>query len=325
MQFNKHSTRSETGQKRKLLFFSPAITLNNSSFQQITRTMTIQEIKAISISSFLSSKGYEPVNKKGYKWWYLSPLHTEQTASFKVDLNKNVWYDFGLGKGGNIIDLAMELYQTHNISEVLHMMGRSIILPTTPIQSTCPQKDTSFEDIYVKELEHPALLNYLLERGIDSITAKSLCVEIHYKSDGKRYFAIGFRNDSGGYELRNLYFKGCIAPKAITTIRNPETACHVFEEFMDYLSYLALYGKCDAVVLNSIVNIPSALPILNKYSLVCCHLDNDKAGRMATKQIMEALENKCTDASNEYGAYKDLNEYLISKSATFQQKGKNNS
>ena len=94
MQFNKHSTRSETGQKRKLLFFSPAITLNNSSFQQITRTMTIQEIKAISISSFLSSKGYEPVNKKGYKWWYLSPLHTEQTASFKVDLNKNVWYDF---------------------------------------------------------------------------------------------------------------------------------------------------------------------------------------------------------------------------------------
>lgn len=50
--------------------------------------MTIQEIKAISISGFLSSKGYEPVNKKGYKWWYLSPLHTEQTASFKVDLNK---------------------------------------------------------------------------------------------------------------------------------------------------------------------------------------------------------------------------------------------
>ena len=61
--------------------------------------MTIQEIKAISISGFLSSKGYEPVNKKGYKWWYLSPLHTEQTASFKVDLNKNVWYDFGLGDG----------------------------------------------------------------------------------------------------------------------------------------------------------------------------------------------------------------------------------
>ena len=285
--------------------------------------MTIQEIKAISISGFLSSKGYEPVNKKGYKWWYLSPLHTEQTASFKVDLNKNVWYDFGLGKGGNIIDLAMELYQTHNISEVLHMMERSIILPTTLTQSTCPQKDTSFEDIYVKELEHPALLNYLLERGIDSITAKSLCVEIHYKSDGKRYFAIGFKNDAGGYELRNPYFKGCIAPKAITTIRNHEGVGHVFEGFMDYLSYLILHSECDAVVLNSIVNIPNVLPILNKYSQICCHLDNDKAGRMATWQIMKALGDKCTDASNEYEEYKDLNEYLMNKSIAFLQKGRN--
>ena len=64
--------------------------------------MTIQEIKAIQISNFLASKGYEPINRKGNKWWYLSPLHTEKTASFKVDLTKNVWYDFALGKGGNI-------------------------------------------------------------------------------------------------------------------------------------------------------------------------------------------------------------------------------
>lgn len=132
--------------------------------------MTIQEIKAIQISNFLASKGYEPINRKGNKWWYLSPLHTEKTASFKVDLTKNVWYDFALGKGGNIIDLAMQLYHTQNISEVLHMMGHSIILPTIPIHSTCSQKDTSFEDIKVKELAHPALLQYLSGRGVDSIT-----------------------------------------------------------------------------------------------------------------------------------------------------------
>ena len=51
--------------------------------------MTIQDIKTIQISDFLSNKGYEPVNTKGDKWWYLSPLHSERTASFKVDLNKN--------------------------------------------------------------------------------------------------------------------------------------------------------------------------------------------------------------------------------------------
>lgn len=83
---------------------------------------------------------------------------------------------------------------------------------------------------------------------------------------------------------------------------------------MDYLSFLILHGECDAVVLNSIVNIPNALPILKEYSQICCHLDNDTAGRMATRQIMEALGAKCTDPSNEYGEYKDLNEYLMSKS-----------
>ena len=82
---------------------------------------------------------------------------------------------------------------------------------------------------------------------------------------------------------------------------------------MDYLSYLVLHGKCDAVVLNSIVNIPHGLPILNEYSQVYCHLDNDTAGRMATKQIMTALENKCFDAASEYVEYKDLNDYLMSK------------
>lgn len=83
---------------------------------------------------------------------------------------------------------------------------------------------------------------------------------------------------------------------------------------MDYLSFLILHGECDAVVLNSIVNIPNALPILKEYSQISCHLDNDTAGRMATRQIMEALGAKCTDASNEYGEYKDLNENLMSKS-----------
>lgn len=287
--------------------------------------MTIQEIKAIPISDFLTSNGYEPVNKKGFKWWYLSPLHTEQTASFKVDLTKNVWYDFGLGKGGNILDLTMELYHTQNISEVMRIMNHSVIIPIQQPIGIRTEEKAAFESVVVKKLEHPALLQYLSGRGIDSVRAKSQCVEIHYKNGDKNYFAIGFKNDADGYELRNPYFKGCIAPKAITTISNHEATCHVFEGFIDYLSYLILHAECDAVVLNSIVNIPCALPILNKYSQICCHLDNDTAGRIATRQIMEVLGAKCTDASNEYGEHKDLNEYLMSKSMAFRQKGKNNS
>lgn len=275
--------------------------------------MTIQEIKNIQISDFLASRGFVPTNKKGSKWWYLSPLHAEHTASFKVDLNKNVWYDFGLSKGGNILDLAMELYHTQNVSEIIRMMSHLTIMPMCPTQQAPCQESASFEDIEVGELVHPALLGYLSSRGINSIIGKSQCVEIHYKKGGKNYFAIGFKNDAGGYELRNPYFKGCIAPKAITTIVNHETECHVFEGFMDYLSYFVLYGECAAVVLNSIVNIPHALPVLDEYSQVFCHLDNDTAGRMGTQQIIVALGNKCTDAASKYDGHKDFNEYLMSK------------
>ena len=275
--------------------------------------MTIQEIKSIQISDFLANKGYEPINRKENKLWYLSPLHTEQTASFKVDLNKNVWYDFGLGKGGNIIDLAMALYHTQNVSEVIRMMSHSAAISTCPIQHAPCQESAAFEDIEVRELAHTALLGYLSSRGINPIIGKSQCVEIHYKRNGKNYFAIGFKNNAGGYELRNPYFKGCIAPKTITTIVNYETECHVFEGFMDYLSYLVLYGECAAVVLNSIVNIPHALPILDEYSQVLCHLDNDAAGRMGTQQLVTTLGKKCVDAASEYDGHKDFNEYLMSK------------
>ena len=56
--------------------------------------------KKIQIADFFAEKGYLPISKKGTNWWYLSPLHNENTASFKVNVDKNVWYDFGLGKGG---------------------------------------------------------------------------------------------------------------------------------------------------------------------------------------------------------------------------------
>lgn len=68
-------------------------------------------------------------------------------------------------------------------------------------------------------------------------------MELHFSHGGKSYFAIGFKNKSGGYEVRNLFFKGCMSPKDITHIRQqgePRYTCYVFEGMMDYLSFLSL-------------------------------------------------------------------------------------
>ena len=47
----------------------------------------------------------------------------------------------------------------------------------------------------------------------------------------RRFFAIGFRNDAGGWELRSPQFKGSSAPKSITTFdRHGDTAHRALHE-----------------------------------------------------------------------------------------------
>ena len=64
--------------------------------------MNIGQAKQIDLVDYLASLGYNPAKIKREEYWYLSPLREERTASFKVDRRQNVWYDHGLGTGGNL-------------------------------------------------------------------------------------------------------------------------------------------------------------------------------------------------------------------------------
>ena len=63
--------------------------------------MDIQTAKQIKIADYLHSLGFSPVKQQGINLWYKSPLREETEASFKVNTERNQWYDFALGKGGN--------------------------------------------------------------------------------------------------------------------------------------------------------------------------------------------------------------------------------
>ena len=81
--------------------------------------MTIEEAKSIRIADYLYSLGYSPVKQQGINLWYKSPFREESEASFKVNTEREQWYDFGLGKGGNIISLAAHLYATDHVPYIL--------------------------------------------------------------------------------------------------------------------------------------------------------------------------------------------------------------
>lgn len=77
--------------------------------------MNIQEAKQIKIADYLQSLGYSPVKQQGNCLWYKSPFRQETEASFKVNTDRNLWFDYGLGRGGNIIALAGVLYASDHV------------------------------------------------------------------------------------------------------------------------------------------------------------------------------------------------------------------
>ena len=161
---------------------------------------------------------------------YISPFRQENKPSLKVDYNRNLWYDFGSNQGGSIIDLVMKMnnFSLKEAYEHLSKYSHQDIQALPYYEKSNSKEDTfSFHRdspnsgislLGIKPLSHAKLLEYLQDRGINLNIAKSVCNEVHYEIKERKYFAIGFKNYSGGYEIRNAYFKGCISPKEITII-----------------------------------------------------------------------------------------------------------
>ena len=232
-----------------------------------------------------------------------------------------------LGKGGNIIALAAHLYATDHVPYILKRIAEQTphVRPVSFSFGKQSSSKPSFQQLEIVPLSSPALLAYLQGRGINTELAKRECSEARFTHNGKRYFAIAFPNVSGGYEIRNRYFKGCIAPKEISHIKQPGTAretCYVFEGFMDYLSFLTLrlencpkypeLDRQDYMVLNSVANVSKAIYPLGSYERIHCFFDNDRAGMEAMQQIYKEYGRDLyiRDASQTYSGCKDLNEYL---------------
>lgn len=293
----------------------------------------IKEIKSIPLASFMSRLGHEPAARKGTRLWYKSPLRHEHTPSFKVETALNCWYDFGLGEGGNIIDLAAELYQSNDLCYLMRCIADSYPVPSVPTIASsflcgakrqgrlAPQQSApSMERFKIVPLEHRALVAYLQERGIPAQIAKANCKEAHYSVNSKTYFAVAFENVNNGWELRNRYFKGCRGRKDISYLPwardGPSTECAVFEGFIDYLSALALgiISGADAIILNSVVNVNKAVPFFKDYRTINCYLDNDNAGQNALSELTAIYGSIVIDRSTLYSEFNDLNEYLTNRS-----------
>lgn len=178
-----------------------------------------ERVRQTDMVSYLSRIGIEPARISGANYWYLSPFRDEKTPSFKINRNLNLWYDFGEGAGGNLIDFGIR-YHRCSVADFLNAFKKDILLlPALAPPSTrkAQRQESKIRILDEQPLQKPALLSYLQNRCIDLDIARAHCRQVHYELSGKPYYAVGFANDAGGYELRNPYSKISSSPKDITT------------------------------------------------------------------------------------------------------------
>ena len=278
--------------------------------------MEIQRIKQIAITDYLQQQGYAPARVQGIHYWYYSPLRNESTPSFKVNTERNQWYDFGSGEHGDIIDLVCALHRC-TISEAIRLLSGAKQVAHQEFSFGSERKiyERKLEILSAQPLSNPNLLRYLAARAIPLPIASAYCSEVLFRNMKRTYYAIGFANDALGWEIRNMYFKGCIAPKAITTISKATDVLQIFEGFMDFLSWQTLNpsSTCDTIVLNSLALLPRIQEKIKSYKQVEGFLDNDDAGRKSFA-VLRQMFPQVVDGATRYRAHKDLNEWLVAQS-----------
>jgi DNA primase len=291
--------------------------------------MNIEKAKDIDMVDYLATLGHHPTRVNKPHYWYKSPFHEERTSSFKINRQLNKWFDFSEGKGGNLVDFGV-LYYRCNVKDFLERLDR-------PGMSLNPHQihrhDTSLrqEDknkiriLNVKPIVSLPLIKYFRGRQIpDAIAAKYL-KEVAYAVKDKNYYALGFKNDSGGYELRNEYVKNSSSPKDSTFIDNGGKDLAVFEGFFNFLSHRAMNANQEApasnfLILNSTAFFEKNLPRMQEYRRVHLYLDNDKTGQKCTQQALALDKEKFTDERGLYQKYGDLNDWLVHTQQTQRQR-----
>ena len=286
----------------------------------------LSRIKRYSIVEYLERKGFKPVRRTPSYALYRSPLREETHPSFKVDTEKNLWIDYGEGRGGSVIDLCMRL-EGHTLSEAIRRLGQN-----APVNGTY-----SFLNDFVPNNSQPVMavngarrlieISDTLPSHFQEYLTKVRCINlekampflkcISYEVRGRHYQAIGFANLSGGYELRDdKTFKGTIAPKDITPIfEDMEQPVCLFEGFMDFLSFLSMKEEITnhCLVMNSVSNVARTIRYLNDRHLthIRAFLDNDEAGWRAVQDFIKAGFH-VEDMNIHFQDFKDLNDFHVS-------------
>ncbi|WP_278352379.1 toprim domain-containing protein [Chryseobacterium gleum] len=289
--------------------------------------MNCKQLNSIRLQEVLAFLGHLPTRQNEKEAWYISPFGPESHASFKVDRPKNLWYLFSEGAGGTTTDFIQKYLNT-SVKVALDWASNQNF-SSFHQQTKTLKPNPNYHIDKIMDIAHPNLIQYLYERSL-SEKVYPFIKEVWFTTNNKQFYAVGFKNNSGGWELRNVFYKGALHKKDISvlpffssagSITSDETGNNItnqkvaiFEGFTDALSFIEMQKSFqgDLLVLNSTAMLKKALTALDAYSEISLFLDNDKTG-MQCKDTITTHFPHAKDFSHIYSDHKDLNQYLTAK------------
>ena len=281
---------------------------------------------------------FEPDNLKQIS---ANVYSTVEHDSLMINNGKWCWFSRGIG-GRTALDYLIKVKGLRFPDAVARIIGN----PADPLPlSIRPPPETPKIFIMPEVASNPSrAFQYLVGRGIDPEIVQ-WCIDhrlifetakhgnvlfIGYDQDGNpKYGAVrsttdSFKGDVKGSDKR-FSFK-------IVNAQSPRTV-HVFEAAIDLLSYATLekqFGEkwlkrsyLSLAGIGAGKNVPKALEqFLKDYpdiSYINLHLDNDEPGRIAAKNIKEALGGRYKFRDNPPPFGKDFNDFLLHKNEKAKQ------
>jgi 5S rRNA maturation endonuclease (ribonuclease M5) len=285
-----------------------------------------EKLKTIEADTVLNMLGLS-YEKTGDRLMTLASYRDENTASISIQKRngKWLWKDFGSGKGGSWIDLVMFALNLSYIDAIkfLNNIENAEICNDKKKFSFGRQeekglKPNGIEITAVTEIKDFELIEYLHSRAIHFIPDGLKQINYSVIKNNKTYLnsAIGIKNSSSGYALRNKKIKMNIGKSAYSLFSKDSQKQLVFvvEGMFDGLTVAEkmkdrLY---DLIILNSVKNLNAfVLEILSNYKNIILALDNDESGKEAENKIISQIKSVPIYKLN-FKA-KDLNAALILK------------
>ena len=135
---------------------------------------------------------YVDLKKRGKNYFGLSPFRSETKPSFSVAPDKNMWYDFGSGQGGNAVQFLIE-YEKISFSEAIRSLAEKHNIEIIEVG------DEQQSNLYDKLYEIHNLANIFFINNLSSnkgIKAKSYMQDRSFDDSILKKLSIGFATDS---------------------------------------------------------------------------------------------------------------------------------